>query len=142
MGHLIRIFSLNSTEKLKDPKNGYFSPDEGIPYHSIETLIVEAPDYGHVTTSEAFSYYVWLEAMYGNLTGNWSGVETAWKVMEDWIIPDSTEQPGMSSYNPNSPATYADEYEDPSYYPSELKFDTVRVGIRPCTQRPCIRIRS
>jgi len=75
-------------------------------------LIVEAPDYGHVTTSEAFSYYVWLEAMYGNLTGNWSGVETAWKVMEDWIIPDSTEQPGMSSYNPNSPATYADEYED------------------------------
>jgi len=58
--------------KIKDPKNGYFSPDEGIPYHSIETLIVEAPDYGHVTTSEAFSYYVWLEAMYGNLTGNWS----------------------------------------------------------------------
>jgi len=35
-------------------------------------MIVEAPDYGHVTTSEAFSYYVWLEAMYGNLTGNWS----------------------------------------------------------------------
>jgi len=37
----------------------------------------------------------------------------------------------MSSYNPNSPATYADEYEDPSYYPSELKFDTVRVGSDP-----------
>jgi len=51
-------------------------------------LIVEAPDYGHVTTSEAFSYYVWLEAMYGNLTGNWSGVETAWKVMEDLISCD------------------------------------------------------
>src|ERR1700690_1314817 len=30
--------------------NGYFSP-EGIPYHAIETLIVEAPDYGHETTS-------------------------------------------------------------------------------------------
>ncbi|TDC03095.1 endoglucanase, partial [Streptomyces sp. 8K308] len=42
-------------EKIKDPANGYFS-DEGIPYHSVETLIVEAPDHGHETTSEAYSY--------------------------------------------------------------------------------------
>ncbi len=28
--------------KITDPANGYFSP-EGIPYHSVETLIVEAP---------------------------------------------------------------------------------------------------
>ena len=35
-------------DDLHDPANGYFSP-EGIPYHSIETMIVEAPDYGHVT---------------------------------------------------------------------------------------------
>ncbi|WP_276020196.1 cellulose 1,4-beta-cellobiosidase CelS [Acetivibrio straminisolvens] len=116
---------------IKDPKNGYFSSDEGIPYHSIETLIVEAPDYGHVTTSEAFSYYIWLEALYGKLTGDWSGVQTSWKVMEDWIIPDSTEQPGMAMYNPSSPATYAAEYQDPSYYPSELMFDSVRVGSDP-----------
>ena len=26
------------------------------PYHSVETLIVEAPDHGHETTSEAYSY--------------------------------------------------------------------------------------
>ncbi|WP_461038605.1 glycoside hydrolase family 48 protein, partial [Streptomyces mayteni] len=32
--------------KIKDPANGYFS-DEGIPYHSVETLLVEAPDHGH-----------------------------------------------------------------------------------------------
>ncbi|MBM7094071.1 hypothetical protein JTP67_37320, partial [Streptomyces sp. S12] len=38
--------------KITDPANGYFSP-EGIPYHSVETLIVEAPDHGHETTSEA-----------------------------------------------------------------------------------------
>ncbi|TDC04556.1 cellulose 1,4-beta-cellobiosidase, partial [Streptomyces sp. 8K308] len=42
-------------EEIKDPANGYFS-DEGIPYHSVETLIVEAPDHGHETTSEAYSY--------------------------------------------------------------------------------------
>jgi hypothetical protein len=33
-----------------------------VPYHSVETLIVEAPDHGHETTSEAFSYWLWLEA--------------------------------------------------------------------------------
>jgi hypothetical protein len=41
-------------DKIKDPANGYFSShNPPIPYHSVETLIVEAPDYGHVTTSEA-----------------------------------------------------------------------------------------
>ncbi len=45
----------------KIKNSGYFSP-EGVPYHSIETLIVEAPDQGHETTSEAFSYWLWLEA--------------------------------------------------------------------------------
>ena len=58
-------------EELHDPANGYFS-SHGIPYHSIETLIIEAPDYGHVTTSEAMSYYLWLEAMYGKFTGDFS----------------------------------------------------------------------
>lgn len=122
---------LDFYSKIKDPKSGYFSPDEGIPYHSIETLIVEAPDYGHVTTSEAFSYYTWLEAMYGNFSGDWAPLKNAWKVMEDWIIPDSTEQPGMARYNPSSPATYANEYELPDYYPSKLEFNSVTVGQDP-----------
>jgi len=52
-------------------KQGYLS-EEGIPYHSIETLLVEAPDYGHLTTSEAMSYMVWLGATYGKLTGDWT----------------------------------------------------------------------
>ena len=55
--------------QLKNDANGYFSP-EGIPYHSIETLICEAPDYGHMTTSEAYSYWLWLEVLYGHYTGD------------------------------------------------------------------------
>lgn len=110
--------------QLKDPGNGYFSP-EGIPYHSIETLISEAPDYGHMTTSEAYSYWLWLEVLYGYYTGDWSQLEAAWDNMEKYIIPvnegdGNEEQPTMSYYNPNSPATYAAEYPQPDQYPSEL----------------------
>ena len=42
-----------------DSSNGYFGAG-GVPYHSVETLMVEAPDYGHETTSEAVSYYIWM----------------------------------------------------------------------------------
>lgn len=111
-------------DQLKDPNNGYFSP-EGIPYHSVETLMSEAPDYGHMTTSEAYSYWMWLEALYGYYTGDWSKLETAWDNMETYIIPvnegdGKEEQPTMSYYNPNSPATYAAEYAQPDQYPSQL----------------------
>ena len=41
---------LEMYDEIHDPANGYFSP-QGIPYHSVETLIVEAPDHGHETTS-------------------------------------------------------------------------------------------
>ena len=41
----------------------------GIPYHSKETFIVEAPDYGHETTSEAMSYIVWMAAMHDVING-------------------------------------------------------------------------
>lgn len=103
--------------------SGYYSPDEGIPYHSIETMIVEAPDYGHVTTSEALSYYVWLEAVYGKFTGDWSRFNKSWDVLEYLIPSDSIQQAGMRNYNPSSPATYAAEHELPDYYPSQLEFD-------------------
>ncbi len=36
---------LDQYNKIKDPANGYFSP-EGIPYHSVETFMVEAPTTG------------------------------------------------------------------------------------------------
>ena len=60
----------------------------GVPYHSVEELIVEAPDYGHETTSEALSYQMWLEAAYGQVTGDWSGYNQAWDTAETYAIPD------------------------------------------------------
>ncbi|MDI5787519.1 glycoside hydrolase family 48 protein [Bacillus licheniformis] len=65
----------------------------------------EAPDYGHMTTSEAYSYWLWLEAMYGRYTQDWSKLEAAWDNMEKYIIPvnegdGNEEQPTMNYYNP------------------------------------------
>ncbi|WP_307815684.1 glycoside hydrolase family 48 protein [Streptomyces sp. 7-21] len=115
--------------KIKDPASGYFSP-EGIPYHSVETLMVEAPDHGHETTSEAYSYLIWLEALYGRITGDWGPFNEAWGIMEQYMIPSSEQQPTNSFYDPNSPATYAPEYNEPSSYPSALNPD-VPVGEDP-----------
>jgi hypothetical protein len=109
--------------------NGYFSP-EGVPYHSVETLLVEAPDYGHTTTSEAYSYWVWLEAMYGKVTKDWSHLDRAWKNMEYYIIPTHLDQPTNHAYNPTKTATFAGEHELPSAYPSPLE-GSVTVGVDP-----------
>ncbi|MBY9005438.1 MAG: cellulose 1,4-beta-cellobiosidase [Candidatus Lokiarchaeota archaeon] len=96
---------------------GYLSP-EGIPYHTIETLLVEAPDYGHLTTSEAFSFLTWLGATYGKLTGDWSYYKDAWETTENYIIPqDPFDQPGTGTYPPDAPAQYAPEGDLPSDYP-------------------------
>lgn len=107
--------------KIKDPANGYFS-SQGIPYHSIETLMAEAPDYGHVTTSEAMSYYMWLEAMNGKMSGDFSGFDKAWTTAETYMIPSAQDQPNtsMSRYDPSKPATYAPEFETPNQYPAKL----------------------
>lgn len=105
--------------KIKDPANGYFS-SHGVPYHSVETILCEAPDYGHESTSETASYYIWLEAMQGKFTGDFSGVTKAWDIIDKYFIPTHADQPAMAKYNPSSPATYAGEYEEPSMYPSQL----------------------
>ncbi|MGH3415741.1 MAG: glycoside hydrolase family 48 protein, partial [Actinocrinis sp.] len=102
--------------EITNPANGYFS-SKGIPYHSVETLIVEAPDYGHETTSEAWSYLIWLQATYGEVTGDWSKFNNAWSLMEQYMIPSHAAQPSNSSYNPASPAQYAPEEPLPSDYP-------------------------
>jgi hypothetical protein len=115
--------------KITNPANGYFSP-EGIPYHSVETLIVEAPDHGHETTSEAYSYLLWLQAMYGKVTGDWSKFNGAWDLMEKYMIPTRADQPTNSFYNAAKPATYAPELDTPNEYPAKL--DTgVPVGSDP-----------
>ncbi|EFF93968.1 cellulose 1,4-beta-cellobiosidase [Streptomyces sp. e14] len=115
--------------KITNPANGYFSP-EGIPYHSVETLIVEAPDYGHETTSEAYSYLIWLQAMYGKVTGDWSKFNGAWDIMEKYMIPTHADQPTNSFYNASKPATYAPEADTPNEYPAKLD-TSVSVGSDP-----------
>ncbi len=116
-------------KKIKDPANGYFS-SEGIPYHSPETLMVEAPDYGHETTSEAYSFWLWLEAYHGRQTGDWAPLKKAWANMEKYMIPSAADQPTNSFYNPTKPASYAGEHPLPSGYPSQLEFG-VPVGQDP-----------
>ncbi|MBC6461131.1 glycoside hydrolase family 48 protein [Actinomadura sp. HBU206391] len=111
--------------KIKAPGNGYFSA-EGVPYHSIETLLVEAPDHGHETTSEAFGFWLWLEAQYGRVSENWAPFNQAWNVMEQYIIPTAAGQPGgQASYNPGDPADYAPEFGQPSQYPVPLSTSVV-----------------
>ncbi|HJO92782.1 MAG TPA: glycoside hydrolase family 48 protein [Victivallales bacterium] len=127
------------TQRFKDlwsdihnSNNGYFSKD-GAPYHSVETLIIEAPDYGHETTSEAYSYWIWLEAMYGRVTGDWSPLKNAWNKLETQIIPSNEDQPSNKGYNPDKPAVFAGEYPLPSYYPAQLDSD-IPVGKDPVSQ--------
>ncbi|RMB84228.1 glycoside hydrolase family 48 protein [Streptomyces shenzhenensis] len=115
--------------KITNPANGYFSP-EGIPYHSVETLIVEAPDQGHETTSEAYSYLLWLQAMYGKVTGDWSRFNGAWGLMETYMIPTHADQPTNSFYNASKPATYAPELDTPNEYPARLD-TSIPVGSDP-----------
>ncbi len=116
-------------QEIHDPANGYFSP-EGIPYHSPETLLCEAPDYGHETTSEAYSYYLLLEAMYGRVSGDWSRFAAAWANMETYMIPTHDDQPTSGSVNAAKPASYAPEWELPSLYPAQLNTNAA-VGADP-----------
>ncbi|MGA2889612.1 MAG: glycoside hydrolase family 48 protein, partial [Terracidiphilus sp.] len=113
--------------------NGYFgtaTSGDQIPYHSVETLMAEAPDYGHETSSETYSYWIWLETLYGGLTANWTGLQTAWTSLQDNMIPSATLQPTNAGYNASSPATYAPEHPLPSAYPSTLT-SSVSVGTDP-----------
>ncbi len=120
---------LSLYDTIMNPNNGYFSP-KGIPYHSVETLIVEAPDYGHETTSETYSYYLWLTADYGRVTGNWTPFNNAWNNMQTYMIPSAAQQPGQSTYNPSSPAEYGPDEAYPSDYPVALS-SAVPVGTDP-----------
>jgi len=123
---------LDQYNKIKDPASGYFRKfgDLLVPYHSVETLMVEAPDHGHQTTSEAFSYYLWLEASYGRIAGDWAPFKAAWASMEKFIIPATADQPTNSKYDPSKPATYAPEHPRMDQYPSVLDAN-VKVGTDP-----------
>lgn len=113
-------------DQLSGSDSQYLHQATGLPYHSVEELIVEAPDYGHQTTSEALSYQIWLDASYGQITGDWEPFNDAWNRIEEHTIPDMNP----SNYDPNSPATYAPEQPEPSLYPTDLD-SSVPVGQDP-----------
>ncbi|WP_010177418.1 glycoside hydrolase family 48 protein [Aquimarina agarilytica] len=107
--------------EIYDPANGYFSKD-GSPHHSVETLIVEAPDHGHESTSELYSYWLMMEAMQGRITKDWQPLAKVWSEMERMIIPTKADQPTNAAYDASSPAAYAAEFPLPSGYPAPLDF--------------------
>ncbi|KAH1025254.1 hypothetical protein HUJ05_010012 [Dendroctonus ponderosae] len=104
-----RFLTLYNT--IIDSKSGYFSK-EGIPYHSVETLMIVSIDYGHETDSEAQScfakdecvcesnYNLWLKAMYGAISGDFSHFNQAWDVLDGYYVPEV--QYNNEKYNPEA----------------------------------------
>jgi hypothetical protein len=115
---------LEMWDKLHDPANGYFS-QEGIPYHTRENLLCEAPDIGHESASETVSYWVWMAALYGKFTGDWEPFKKSWDITEKYFIPSSQDQldSSLSKIKTNHPADYAPELDTPEEYPAMLDFD-------------------
>ena len=136
-----RFMSLYDDVITNGVQNGYMSSTStvsgglGVPYHSVETLCIEAPDYGHETTSEALSYLVWTAAMRDNIvnkankgeitvkgtkdasTESVGDTAKAWKTMEATLIPDT--QAGIMQKQELS-ATYSDEWEQIELYPTDM----------------------
>ncbi|WP_010248355.1 glycoside hydrolase family 48 protein [Acetivibrio cellulolyticus] len=113
------VYSDRFLELFNDIQSKGYLSEEGVPYHSIETLLVEAPDYGHLTTSESFSFMTWLGATYAKLTGDWSYYKDAWDKTEKYIIPNAqSDQPGTDKYPPAKPAQFAPEANTPNEYPT------------------------
>jgi hypothetical protein len=129
-----RFMSLYQDVVTDGVANGYMSSTAtvdgglGVPYHSVEELCIEAPDYGHETTSEALSYLVWVAAMRDNIvnagvvdgTSDLTADDTskAWKTMESTLVPDA--QGRFMSMGDQLSATYSDEWEQVEDYPTDM----------------------
>ncbi len=121
-------------------KNGYLSKNNngsgsfGIPYHARETLCVEAPDYGHETTSEAMSYMAWVTAMHdvlatkGVINGSAGDLQKGWKTLEalipGWSTNAYASEKGELDYGSlwkldKVKADTTTEENDPSKYPAQ-----------------------
>lgn len=107
---------------IKSPTNGYFGPATGakarqFPYHTIETLINEAPDWGHESVSETISFWANLEAWRGALKNDWAGYTAMWNSIDANYVPSTANQP-VGTYTPGNPAGYQPEGDAPSDYPT------------------------
>lgn len=95
-------------DMLMDTSNGFFGPPAGnkafqFPYHARErAIIVEAPDWTHESVSETVSFWVKIEAWKTILTGDTTGLDKAWKTIDDHWVPN---QP-WGDYTPEKPASY------------------------------------
>ncbi len=141
-----RFMSLYDDVVTNGVENGYMSSTStvsgglGIPYHSVEELCIEAPDYGHETTSEALSYLVWAAAMRDNIvsdanngdvtvanvkdasTESVGDLAKAWTTLEATMIPDIQSSGGQNfmSYGSSLSATYSDEWGQVELYPTAM----------------------
>ncbi len=119
-------------------ENGYLAKKNngsgtfGVPYHCVETLCVEAPDYGHETTSEAMSYISWITAMHdvlvqkNRIDGSTGDFQKGWKTMEALIPGWSVNAYGADSFDYSTifkqdrlKADTATEEDDPAKYPAK-----------------------
>ncbi len=140
-----RFLSLYDDVVTNGVENGYLSSNGsssssfGIPFHAVEEVIVEAPDYGHETTSEAMSYLVWVAAMRDNIATNMqdqvgtdvtytADLAKAWKTMEN-MIP--TVQDNFWSGNAGVSAQYCGEYDMPQDCPDLHAADASRTASNP-----------
>lgn len=137
-----RFMSLYDDVITNGVENGYMSSTStvngglGVPYHSVEELCIEAPDYGHETTSEAMSYLVWVAAMRDNIVNAAKNGEVtvknekdasteevgdtakAWLTMESTLVPDA--QGKFMSMGSQLSATYSDEWGQIEDYPTDM----------------------
>ena len=115
----------------KNTNKGSFGESFGIPYHAVETVICEAPDYGHETTSEAMSYIVWMAAMRDVLgaqdTNDLSAsndLKKAWSTLEavvpGWSTASNASVNYKSIWNQSNglKADSAPELDTPEEYPT------------------------
>ncbi len=140
-----RFMSLYDDVITNGVQNGYMSSTStvsgglGVPYHSVETLCIEAPDYGHETTSEAMSYLVWVAAMRDNIvnkaangkvtvkgtkdasTESIGDLAKAWLTMEATMVPDAQGlKKNFMQQGGSLSATYSDEWEQIELYPTDM----------------------
>ncbi len=139
-----RFLSLYDDVMTNGVENGYMSSNGsssssfGIPFHSVEEVIIEAPDYGHETTSEAMSYLVWVAAMRDNIAKNhadqvdegslsYTGdLAKAWKTMEN-MIPTVQDNFWGGSVS----AQYCGEYDTPDQCPDAWASEADKTATNP-----------
>jgi len=138
-----RFLSMYDDVMTNGVENGYLSENGssnssfGIPFHSVEEVIIEAPDYGHETTSEAMSYLVWVAAMRDNIAQNHADqvgtsvtntndLAKAWKTMEN-MIPTVQDNFWGGSVS----AQYCGEYDTPDQCPDEWASEPEKTAENP-----------